>query len=372
MLIMLSKFKKHETGAASLLVVMFMTIILTIVTIGFLRIALNEQRISTDDDLTSRAFFEAESGIEDARRAIQETLSGTLTDAQLNADNCDVPTPARYTDVLSSTAEFDIGYSCMLIDYTPESIRSDLSSANQTRQYQIIPINEGGGTTNIRNIRLQWHMDAPAPTGDGDVGAGVNLRGNQTNIPRYGNWSFPAMMHVSFINYPAGNFGRADIIDSDMWISPGNGSGSTNPQRIFNGGGSNSINPSVDGEVLVASCANNNNDFSCTMDFFFNSLPPSRRLEVRITNLYRPTSLEMTMTAVNGDPLLFDEAQAVVDVTGRAGAVYRRVEAVLDLSTPDLLPEFAIQTASDICKDFAFTDDPLQFRGQPNTSCQSL
>ena len=362
---MLRQTKNDQSGAASMIIVVFMTIILTIITIGFLRLALNEQRVSTDDDLTSRAFYAAESGIEDARRAIRENLGGTLTDAELNADTCDVPSPARYTDVLSSQAEFDIGYSCMLIDFTPESIRSDLSSANQTRQYEINPVNPSGGTTNIGTIRLEWHMDAPAPDGDGDVGAGVNLRGGQTNIPRFGNWSFPAMMQVSFLNYPTGSFGRADIRDLSVWLSPGNGGGTTG--NVMPGGNPNAA---IDGEVLVASCANNNNDFACSMEFDMSGLPANRQLEMRLTNLYRPTSIEMTMETPGGAPLLFDEAQAVVDVTGRAGAVFRRVEAILDLSSPDLLPDFAIQAGSDICKDFAFTDDPLDFRGQPDTSCQ--
>jgi len=363
---------RDQAGAASIIIVLFMSIILTVVTIGFLRIALNEQRISTDDDLSTRAFYAAESGIEDARRAIRENLVGTLTDAELNADNCDVPSVVRYSSILSDSGEFDAEYSCMLIDFTPNSLRSELSSANQSRQYEIKPINPSSGSAQIGEVILSWHVDAPAGTdGDGVVSIGggpVDLRaGSDLSIPQTTNWDFPAMMRVEFINYPTANFGRSDINSSTSFVSPAVG-GTGSSGNVFPGGNPNSA---VNGRVLTADCVDtNNNDFACSMRFDMSGLPANRNLEVRISNLYSATTFEMTMESPAGDPLLFDEAQAIVDVTGRAGGVFRRVEAVLDLSDPDLLPDFAVQSAEDICKDFSFTDDIADFRGQLNSSCQ--
>ena len=80
----------------------------------------------------------------------------------------------------------------------------------------------------------------------------------------------------------------------------------------------------------------------------------------------------MREPGVAGDELLFDGVQVVADVTARAGAVFRRVEAILDLTSPNLLPEFTIQSAEDICKDFSFTDVQAGFDGQPNSSCTVL
>ncbi len=375
MMIMLFRGKTKEEGAASMIVVIFMSIILTIVTIGFIRIAINEQRDSTDDDLTARAYYAAESGLEDAKRAIQEDLAGTLNGA-LNENTCDPPGVVAEYDPVLSTGAFDIEYTCMLLDYTPDTIRSELSSANQTKQYDVNPVNQSTpANTDIGSITMDWHFDAlPENDGDGLVGGGgsVNIRPQGAlSIPQFGTWSFPAMMEVTFLSYPSGNFTRGDIEVAKILVSPtapGGSNGST-PTSVFIGG---TASAAVDGRVLGADCVDNDNGMVCSMEFDFSGMDQSRQLVMRLTNLYRSTSFELSMqgTAAQGSPtLLFDDAQVVVDVTGRAGGVYRRVEAALELSSPEFVPNHAIQSATDICKDFSFTNVASEFGGIAGTSC---
>jgi Tfp pilus assembly protein PilX len=64
--------KQQERGVVSLFTVMFFTILVTVLTVGFVRIMINERRQSTDEDLTTRAYYAAESGVEDAKRALQQ------------------------------------------------------------------------------------------------------------------------------------------------------------------------------------------------------------------------------------------------------------------------------------------------------------
>ncbi len=369
----MNRHNKSEQGAASMIVVVFMMVILTTISIGFLRIALNEQRIATDDDLTSRAYYAAESGIEDAKRAIQENLDGTLTDAELNADTCDVPASTRYNSVLSSGAEFDAEFECMLIDFTPDTIRSKMSATNQTRHYEVIPINPSGGSTRPGLITINWHLDATAADeGDGLVGGGgISLRSTtETSIPRVGSWSHPAMLDVKIIHYPKNNFSRNNIETVRMLVSPNSaGGGNGFASDVFLPGGS--PNSAVDSQVLRASCSDNDNNMVCSMEFDVSRVAQSENIEIRITNLYRSTSFEMTMENISGSSLLFDKAQAIIDVTGRAGGVYRRVEAAVELNTPDFIPNYSIRSATDICKDFSFTNVPSEFGGIPGTSCTS-
>lgn len=361
---MLTLERRRQSGAASMIVVIFMAIILSIVTIGFIRIAINEQRTSTDDDLTARAYYAAESGLEDAKRAIKRHIEDSTF--QLNGDTC--APPAGYSSTLSGTSEFDVEYTCQLIDFTPSIVTSEFSSANQVKQINVKPVNSTGVATTFDSLTLRWHLDAVAPAGDGAVSGGgpVYLRGaSDYSLPQNSAWPNPAMMKLTFISYPDGSpanrITETSIIASTVLLSP-NAASATNGQSgvVFPGG--NTVNATVDGQVLGADCVDSNDNMVCEMTFDFTGFPANRNLDIRLSNLYASTTTELTM--LNGaTPVFFEDAQVVVDVTGRAGGVYRRIEASLDLNSPNLLPEFAVQSGTDICKDFSFTNSTTSFGG---------
>lgn len=373
MINMLMKKENGEQGAASMIVVIFMSIILTIVTIGFIRIAINEQRDSTDEDLAARAFYAAESGLEDARRAIQENQNNTLSDADLNATTCSKPDPSRYDQELSAPTEFDIEYTCMLIDFLPAVIRTELASPNQVRQYEINAVNPGPGSAAPTEITLRWHIDADPVSSNGDGvigGGGLALRSTSDfGLPSFGSWNSPAAMKVSILAYPDGNIGRGTILNYTTLIVPTDDDGAGvngKSGRVFIGGG---VGPASDGLTHGADCNPNLNGMVCEMVFDLQNTPVNHKLEIRLSNLYARTTFELTMENAVGDPLVFDGAQVVADVTGRSGEVFRRVEAAMDLTKPDLLPEYAVQSATDICKNFSFTNRSSEFIGRSGTSC---
>jgi Tfp pilus assembly protein PilX len=370
---MLKVVHKGESGAASMIVVIFMSIILTIVTLGFIRIAINEQRTATDDDLSARAYYAAESGLEDAKRAIAKKLVDPTT--VLNENTCDPP--AGYNAVLSATTEFDTEYTCQLIDFTPSKVTTEFSSPNQVKQFQLKPVDAADNPTTYDSLTLRWHIDAVSPDGDGAVSGGgpVFIRpATATNIPQNGSWNFPAMMKVTLISYPDGTpanrINEPDIVAATVLVSPNTVSGANGfTANVFPGGAS--VNSAVDKRVYGADCIDSNNNMSCTMVFDLSGIKTAgnRIVDVRISNLYEATTAELTMSD-GGTPVFFKDAQVVVDVTGRAGGVYRRVEAALDLTNPNLLPDFAIQSATNICKDFTFTDVTSGFSGgSAGSSC---
>ena len=370
---MFTPLKNNQSGAAAMIVVIFFSIILSILTIGFIRISINEQRQTTDFDLSQRAYYAAESGVEEARRAVSELLNGTLSASDLRGDECLPPDDPSYSGTLSTDPDFDIEYTCMYIQFPPAEYRAELDTANQTRQIDIRPVNPSGGSPNVQTLTLRWHINQVTPGGNGLItssGGSVDLRSaGDTSILQAPNWTFPSMMEVSFIAYPDTNITRTSIKDNKMMVNPENGGAGSSSPVFINGA---STDPGVDdGQVVAANCnpATAVGDYVCEMSFDFTGLPANRDLTMRITNHYVPTTIEMTMENAAGDVLLFDQEQALVDVTGRAGQVYRRVEAFLDVDQPSLLPGFVIQSATDICKDFSYNSDPASFTGIAFTGC---
>ena len=62
--------RQLEQGVASILTVIFFILIASVITIGFIRLSLNEGRQSLEDSLSKSALAAAYSGVSDAKRAI--------------------------------------------------------------------------------------------------------------------------------------------------------------------------------------------------------------------------------------------------------------------------------------------------------------
>ena len=70
----------------------------------------------------------------------------------------------------------------------------------------------------------------------------------------------------------------------------------------------------------------------------------------------------------SGATVSFDKVQAIVDVTGRAGDVYRRVETRLDIDNDfaEFITDQAIFSADDICKNLVVPTQPNSADFRPN------
>ena len=60
---------KDERGMVAIMIAMFLMIILSLITLGFLRLMQREQRQALDNSLSTQAYYAAESGINDAVKA---------------------------------------------------------------------------------------------------------------------------------------------------------------------------------------------------------------------------------------------------------------------------------------------------------------
>lgn len=365
----MSKLGREENGAASFIVVIFLAIILSVLTIGFVRLAINEQRDSTDDDLTKRAFYAAESGTEDAKRAIREYLDGTITPAQFGAsDDCKPPTSGFYDPVLSTDPGLDVEYTCQLIDLTPERYFGKLDGANQTITIPLVP--ESGET--ITSLEIKWHMNNPiADGGDGQLISEIGLPDPSVTALRSVNaWNtspyrHPAMLRANIFSHGTGNLSSADISNPTnqhvSFLYP-NRSGTSPAGNVAN----------VGGGIKNANCNGTAAAGALVCSETFDGFSGGRTYYLRLTSLYRGAQFELIMNTTSGQAS-FKDAQAVIDVTGRAADVYRRVRTTVNLNNFADLPGEAISSLDAICKNFSVTNDAADFSGNPTTgsSCVS-
>lgn len=336
-------YKLNQDGAVSFLTVIFLAIVLTIMTLSFVRISVNEQRQAVDDDLTTRAFYAAESGIEDGKRALAESLEDPSF--VLNGDIC-APAENVVPDtnghvILSS--DISAAYTCQFIEKAPGEFKATLDPWESIT----IPLN-GSGV--FDRVKISWHE----PSFD-DGGASWNRHTN-TSLPTMAEWNistnnYPAMLRATVFgaNTSVGStFSSSGVTSFTGFINPNTSAGvitaaTMESQKIVNG----QCDTSITGSVPACSIT-------------ITSLPGNQKF-LHLKSIYKGTNI--TVQLLNGTAgVNIVDTQAIIDVTGRAGDIYRRIEARVSL-IPDTsqLPDVSIWSNEEICKNFTITDDPNDY-----------
>src|SRR5262245_1378660 len=119
------KLAKNQKGMVSILVTMVIMIVVSLIVLGFAKIIRREERQSLDRQLSTQAFYAAESGINDAVKKISDDIKNNVTVP--TKTSCDPDNHYTTSNQLDGTT---ITYSCLLIDPTPNTL--EYSSINTT------------------------------------------------------------------------------------------------------------------------------------------------------------------------------------------------------------------------------------------------
>ena len=331
----LKQLQKDQNGIASIIIVVVIILILTLVVLAMSRNANREQRQALDRQLSSAAFYAAESGINDTINYVR----GNLTTAPKEKTQCDVSGDNRFQDFpdgkLSDDADGLIQYSCVLYDLDPKTIQVTVDDSST-----IIPIQNSQGS-GVSSLTLEWEQeDSPIDfTGCPD--------GANTTIP--GSWFSncdAGMLRIEIID--PNKLSRQDLVDNNFtaFVFPTR-PGSTNNSIIFPNG--KDANQGVFG---YGNCDPNASGAKCSIRIDSIGLNDDSRLFIRVRSLYKPSNLIISgqNNVVGRDSVEFLNAQVMIDSTGKANDVLRRLQVRVPVTPKYDIPSFAIQTTDDLCK----------------------
>lgn len=358
-----SENDRRQRGATAMLTVIFLALLLSIVTLSFIRLSVTEQRQASDDALTTRAYYAAESGLEDAKRAIQRQFDGdagnnpvnlngdvckpaeiTATDPDINADNV-----AVLSDPLATY------YTCQLINMAPFDYQAELDAWGSVT----LPLISAGDP--IDEVWIEWHQAGPTP-----FNGAYTLPANGWELYQHDFWvsppqEYPAILRANFFSTPdSGNLSRSAFTTATGFLRPA-GSGSpipsiysTGPTGYNKGLFNTNCNPTAPSGEYVCLAV-------------LRGIDNSRRNYLHLNALYRSTNVKIRLIDAANDQQPMQDTQAVIDVTGRAGDVYRRVEARVALTDLYPLPDYAIWANEEICKRFTMSDEPDHYLNECNS-----
>lgn len=312
--------RHDQSGLVSFIVCSVIMSLLSLVTIGFVRVMQKEQRESLDRQLSTQAFYAAESGVNDVvkKAAAPGGIAATTS--------CSLYSSDLETNVL---AVDNIGYTCVLYNPIVDSILFDSSVDNG---YLTLV---RGAVNPVNSIKISWQAKADsaygAPSGQPWIG----------KFPPKSTWGNNiSVLRVSI--YPVSNSGT------------GFGRDQLNPtaKTFFlypSLGGTSSANlGDQDGSVISTKCQPGE-DYNCTLQIMGLSGGPNDYY-VRFRSLYNDSAVSVKGFSGLGASEKLSGAQAIVDATGKANDLKRRIQVRKSLIPQYFMPEYAISSAQSVCK----------------------
>lgn len=306
-----------QQGLVAIVVTTILMLVITLIVLSFGKISRREQRSALDRQLSTQAFYAAESGVNDARRALElnPLLAGSYT------SDCSAFTiaagPGAGVDLNTPIAGSSSAvYTCIFVDSSVPDIAFGVSDKQQVTQLKY----EGG--TNIDTISLYWDNGPGASTFTNCPTLGdnpISLSDCDAPIARIelvdGNNISVGTTKVFFI-YPA----TAGL----PTISYGSATGSTASGNCSG--------------VVPRRCRVTITDLASTLFF------------MRVSPIY--DSAAITITGADR----FIGSQAIIDVTGRAADVVRRLQVRVPIAgLSNNVPLYALHGTEKICKKFSIS-----------------
>lgn len=392
--------RKNQKGAVSLFVVIFAMLIISVITISFLRLMMTDQRQTANNDLAQSAYDSAQAGVEDAKRALlryqkvcnDSAASCATLSSQLSRNQCNYGVSVGGVAVpVSQTADqtgevkvqrvegvddiLDQAYTCVLMELETVNYIGNILPG----QSQVVPL---VGRNDFNTVTIRWFSREDVTNASG----AVTLPTVSTSKPfiQQENWNIntPSLMRAQLIQ-----FGDAFTMDSFDSVASGPGGTQSNSNTVFlyptsAAGATRSSFVALDARKTSPTdepdadtqsqtphglqCAQNFNsvEYICSMEL---ALPQpigggDRTAFLRLTPFYNATHFEVVLS--NGNPnvstniVRFKDVQPKIDATGRANDMFRRVESRVNLYNTDFpYPDATIDINNDFCKNFTVSTE---------------
>jgi len=323
-----------ERGMASIVITMVTMVVITLIVLGFAALSRREQRQTLDQQLSTQAFYAAETGVEDARAVIKAAIKNgqpIVAKTQCTTNDSGNTYPVDSAMVIDGPNQ--VSYTCLKVDPSPTSLQYNSVSGSNL----VLPIT---ASQTITSLEITW-TPSMAPTGTPAVCP--NSATNSFSPQSKWNCGYGLL--------------RADIVPTNGALTRAGLAGSTlsaffvptksgSPGQLAYTGNTNKPN------LLAADCDTASYG-SCKATI--TNFSGQTAVSLRLNSMYQPSNIKI-VAYHNATPMGITGVQAVVDSTGKAVDVLRRIQVRLPvIATGGLLPSSALQSNGSICKRFSTT-----------------
>lgn len=357
-----NQLSSNQQGFAAFVIAIVLVLVLGLITVGFAELMRKEQRSALDKHLSSQAYYAAEAGINDATKAVNSGYSKMKTDC--------APLPASDTTPGGSSlksgqiggAEVGVSYTCLLIDPTPTTLEYGPSNDTQSKIVELTGVDKDDTTVTLPISYVVFSWEDPErrtefassdqrfrPSG------GAGAWSSNTGMLRIGltpltsgginRAYFKANTHQSFL-YPNGPGGVA--------TSPASYSAYAFSESTGDKGGT----------ILNGNCNVNSKPRFCNVRINLGDAAQANLL-LSLRWVYSPSRVTIQAYDSNDNRLRIKNAQTLVDSTGKAQDVLRRIQVRVPVRSNYNHTDYALETMEGICKQLEVFPDSAS-RGSCN------
>lgn len=309
----MKKHSSEQQGFVSIVACLIIMVILSLITIGFAQIMSREQRQALDRQLSTQAFYAAESGVNDARNAKFVGYS----------DSCS-PAVAIEPTVPETKS------TCVFVNLTPKTIKYDNVGASP-KVFPVHTVNASGTSVVPATITVKWSKMNSNPAWTDFRAAG------ETGWPTQGSWQHNTGVGRLYLAPFKNNSSRDSLLTSASYFVLNPSVSGPSSQVLSTGQGSGM------GTIVNGACA----DSSCTATITISG-GPYDDFYLALSSLYQDSHFEISAVDVVGTQLGFKDVQVLVDSTGKTTDVLRRIEVMVPLIDDKKYPSGAL--VGEVCK----------------------
>jgi Tfp pilus assembly protein PilX len=329
------KLKDDEQGLIAIVVTVFFIMILSLIVLAFSQSTRREQRQTLDRQLVSQAYYAAESGVNDAIEWVR-THPGQNVDKCTGAGSWLALNPG-FNQNLDTGAQASFSYSCLLINQSPTSLVFGDVDVNDGQTVSL-------GTTagqQLKSVTFTWKEAVPGGIA-GSTFSGCTPNANILKFEAATSYSTDCdagMLRIYLM--PISAAATRDSIaalEFNTFLRPINGVPPTNAVNYA------AYASSTQGQVVAGDCSAG----ICTATI--NNIIAAGRVYLHMRSIYKDNQVTITGTTAAGTPANFNDAQAVIDATGKAADVLRRVQVRAPISPTFIRSPYTISSMNGICK----------------------
>jgi len=326
--------KLNQEGFASLIIGLVLVTVMALITVGFAALTRHEQQQSLSKELSTQAYYAAESGINDITHLIKTnyaSISGNSTVISNNNNQNNCLTTSDFASLgLSPTinAANGVQYTCAIVHLQTDTL-DETGILPDTARTVVTDTSAG-----LTDLKINWNT---ADSQTGTAGSGFPYASAST-------WNAPGVVQLSVTPLDGTTEKRTDLINKTftVYLYPSSGSNTVPYSAAASG----------QGKIVGGSCSNG----YCSANI--SGLPGGTHYLVHMLMQYDKSDVHISGSS-GGTAIKFSGGQAQIDVTGQARNVFKRLKVSIPIGQGNDLANYALE-AQNICKRLELTDNNTQ------------
>lgn len=354
----LGTLRDNQQGFASIVIALVLILIVSLITIGFAQLMRREQRAALDRQLSSQAYYAAESGINDAAAAINagfdtsKSSCAALTAAQVSAITDPKAQTAAQTYLMNNGVGSSTGsnYPCLLINPTPPNLQYSSIDTTTSKVIELEGLDSSNNPAAVQTIEISWQDANGNSTFTPSCSTFYPASGGATN------WTYTGLLRAELI--PINTLTRTGLINNadTAFLCPDKiSSNSSN----YSGNQGNASGVIIGGQCSTAAPTPTSPRYCNARITGLGTLNEATYFLV-LRSIYNPAAVTVTIyggtgTVTQANMLNINGAQVLVDSTGKAQDVLRRIQARIPVHNNYNTPNGGADAMQSLCKQLQLT-----------------